>query len=98
MPFDAAKAWVELGAYVASKPNHGRQDLLSECARIAERNMLDEDDMDRALRLALPPLADLLFNRLAQSAREPHATEAPVPGEPDWSPHASSDQPRIAAV
>jgi hypothetical protein len=103
MPFDAARAWVELGAYIASKPNHGRQDLLSECARIAERNMVAEDDMDRALRLALPPLADMMFNRRPAREQEPQATATPVPvepreGEADWVQHAGADRPAIAAV
>ena len=87
---------MELGAYIASKPNHGRQDLLRECAVIAERNMLAEDDMDRALRLAMPPLADLLFNRLPRT--EPQATELHVPRSGGTAQPKLSDQPSMAAV
>lgn len=66
MAFDAQSAWLELGAFVASKPNHGRQDLLAEMARIAASNNIPEEEFQRALRLTLPSFAELLFDRAAR--------------------------------
>jgi hypothetical protein len=77
--FDAQSAWVELGAFIASKPNHGRHDLLSEAARIAERNTAPEEEFQRALRLTLPAFAELLFDRTART-RALEDPEADVPG------------------
>jgi hypothetical protein len=65
--FDAQSAWVELGAYVASKPNHGRQDLLAAMARIAAEHSIPEEEFQRALRLTLPAFAELLFDRTART-------------------------------
>jgi hypothetical protein len=81
--FDALSAWVELGAFIASKPNHGRHDLLSEAARIAERNTAPEEEFQRALRLTLPAFAELLFDRTARTvAPEDPAADVPLAREP----------------
>lgn len=96
MAFDAQAAWVRLGALVARQPNWGRQRLLSEMARIAEECMVPEDEMDRALRLVLPELADVIFNR-AQS-REPQVPDSPVADEEsDWVGHTGQAPPSMAA-
>lgn len=80
MAFDAQSAWVELGAFVASKPNHGRQDLLAAMARIAAENSIPEEEFQRALRLTLPAFAELLFDRTART-RSLEDSEADVPAD-----------------
>lgn len=82
MAFDAQSAWTELVAVIASKPNHGRHDLLAESARIAARHTIPEEEFQRALRLTLPAFSDLLFQATARTAQEaPEDPVADVPGE-----------------
>lgn len=81
MAFDAQSAWVDLLAFVASKPNHGRHDLLAESARIAAKHSIPEEEFKRALRLTLPAFAELLFDRTARSTVAPEDPAADVSGE-----------------
>ncbi|HTE59508.1 MAG TPA: hypothetical protein VK631_04105 [Solirubrobacteraceae bacterium] len=69
---DYERAWLRLGAYVAGRPNHRRQDLLVVMAEIVSGEEVPEDEFDRALRLVLPQLAEMLFNR---TALDPGAAE-----------------------
>jgi hypothetical protein len=96
--FDAQSAWMELGAYVALKPNHGRQELLAEMARIAAKHTIPEEEFQIALRLTLPALAELLFTRTART-EAPQVPAADVPDEEsDWPRHTESAvRPTMAA-
>jgi hypothetical protein len=96
--FDAQSAWTELLALVASKPNHGRHDLLTAAARIAEKHTIPEEEFQRALRLTLPAFAELLFQSTARE-QAPQVPAADVPGEePDWPRHtAEAVRPTMAA-
>lgn len=96
MAFDAQTAWVRLGAFIASKPSHGRQDLLAAMARIADENTMDDEDFQRALRLTLPTLAEAIFDRDAQQA--PVAAGTPDPVQTDPPSHARGERPTMAAA
>jgi hypothetical protein len=100
MAFDAQSAWTEMLALVASKPNHGRHDLLAASARIAERHTIPEEEFQRALRLTLPAFAELLFQGTARTqAPQDPADDVPVAGEPltGTSTPSYAVQPTIAA-
>lgn len=60
---DHAAAWTELQAWVAAEPNRGRQQTLVKMAELAAKHSVEEDELDRALRLVAPRMQDLLFNR-----------------------------------
>lgn len=98
MAFDAQSAWLELGAFIASKPNHGRQDLLAAMARIAIKHDIPEEEFQRALRLTLPSFAELLFDRAARM-EAPEDPEPRVPfQEEDCAAHSTIPvRPSIAA-
>jgi hypothetical protein len=74
VPFDAQSAWARLGAHVASKPSHGRQELLSVMAQIADECTMEEEVFQRALRLAMPTLLEALFD---PQGKPPEAAERP---------------------
>lgn len=94
MPFDAQRAWTRLGAHVASKPNHGRHDLLVAMATIADEETIPEDDFQRALRLTLPAFAEVLFDRTQALLASAPAVTAPA----DQPGHAiPGERPTIAA-
>lgn len=66
---DYEAAWVRLAAYVASKSQHGRQDLLVTMAELAEEERLPAGELDRLFRLHGVELA------------RARATHQEIPGE-----------------
>jgi hypothetical protein len=94
--FDAQSAWLELGALIAAKPNHGRHDLLTAMAQIAERHSIPEEEFRRALRLTLPQFAELLFERTLRD-EAPEVTEEVVTREGLAASHRGPVRPTIAA-
>lgn len=93
--FDAAAAWTELGAWVAEEPNRGRQATLVKMAELAASHTVQEDELERALRLVGPRMADMLFNRdrglqafLAALAHEETETTAVGEGSAERRPEA----------
>jgi hypothetical protein len=99
---DYATAWAKLGAWVAEEPNRGRAALLQRMAELTEECRVEDDELERALRLVAPQFADVLFNRigeLSQLVREQgEGEQAEQVGEgsaPSGSPEAV--RPSIAA-
>ena len=66
---DYAAAWDDLAAWIAEEPNRGRQAVLVKMAELTIEHRVDEDELDRALRLVAPRLTDLLFNRVGDLTR-----------------------------
>lgn len=96
---DHASVLVELRAVIAEKPNWRRQDLLVLFAQLEAQHRVEEDELDRALRLTMPQLLDLLFNRapaLVEAAR--HLSDDMAAGDATEGSHAGVVRPSLAAV
>jgi hypothetical protein len=65
---DSDALLIELRGRVAEKPSWGRHDLLVLMAELEGKHTVTEDELDRALRLTMPQMLDLLFNRAPQLA------------------------------
>lgn len=63
---DYERVVAELEAFIPTKPHHGSKDLALEIERIKARNALDEDLLERALRVY--GLGEL--SRLLRAARD----------------------------
>lgn len=74
---DHASAWTDLAAWIAEEPNRGRAQVLQRMAELAKLHTVEEDDLERALRLVGPRMQELLFNRVpALAAALAHLEES----------------------
>lgn len=93
---DSAAVLLELRGRLAEKPSWGRQDLLVLIAELEVQHRVDEDELERALRLVQPTLMDTLFNRLPALARAAMVAPAPDDGEQIADRDAQGDRHSIA--
>ncbi len=89
---------VEFMARVCEKPAWGRQELLQVLSELRAKHRVPEDELDRALRLTMPQLLDLLFNRAPQLAEAVSAVLGDTPASHGESRDALGAHSPIAAV
>lgn len=97
---DWEAAWLELSAYVASRPSHGARDLHTQMATITARCRVSETLLERVLRLyggelritAVDPAGPVPPD--AHGAAVDAMVSAPPPStNPPEVPHAPARQP-----
>ena len=98
---DYASAWTELAAWIAAEPNRGRQQVLVKMAELSAKHTVDEEELERVMRVYGPQLLEELTHKI-KPAGDPVGKEGPaatadgfkqvVPGG-----NAESVQPSIAA-